>query len=202
MVISDKHNYLFIAIPKTGTRSIYRLLIDEFDGELKRDHSKSIDAKYLDHYSFTVIRNPYDRLVSVWWSTCQRGDDSKRYINKFLKDDISFLNFCKNLENLNSIKNVPHCNLQSDWLESTKFDNVIKFENLNASWLNLPFNKDKKIKLGFLNSTIKKASNNPTARKDYLNYLSSEIIELINNFYIKDFKNTGYEMLNPNLWKK
>lgn len=195
MIISDKRKIAFIGIPKTGTRSVYRELENNYDGIRHRDHAKKFVSSYRDYYKFTIVRNPYDRLVSSWWSTTQRNEDPKGYIKSTLKDDTSFLNFCRNLEQLRDRhRNVPHVLPQVNWLNN-KFDKIIRYESLNEEWLNLPFNLNS-IPLPHLNPTTRKAANNPISRKTTESYLNEECIAIINNFYKEDFNALKYDMLN------
>lgn len=66
-------NYIFIDIPKTGTTAIINYLEKNVGGEGPiHNHIPLLSYKdifgpeVLDRYVFTVIRNPYARLVSIW----------------------------------------------------------------------------------------------------------------------------------------
>ena len=66
-------NYIFIDIPKTGTTAIISYLTSKIGGEGPlHDHiplNCYVDIfgpEVLDKYIFTVMRNPYSRLVSIW----------------------------------------------------------------------------------------------------------------------------------------
>jgi hypothetical protein len=194
MIVSEKHKVIFVAIPKTATRSIYNSLINNFDGKQLNDHQKIIPIKYQSYYSFTVIRNPYDRAVSIWWSTCKRNNDKRKYISKYLKDDNTFLNFCKNLDKIDGIENRVVTNKQINWINNNNINKFIKFENLNNEWNNLPFNTINN-KLDILNPTVIQTDKNPNARKSYKNYLNSESIKLINDYYHLDFKLLKYNQI-------
>ena len=198
MMVSEKLKVVFIAVPKTGTRSVYQWFRVHGDGKLFMDHQKNIPSKYKDYFKMTIVRNPYERLVSSWWSTTQRGDDPKKYIEKTLKKDTSFRNFCNKLELLTSNHpGTPHVWPQSSWLDND-FDKIIYCENLNEEWVNLPFNPDK-IPLGHRNPTTRLAKNNRFVRKAYDHYLDKVSIKKINNFYREDFDRLNYEVLP---WKK
>jgi len=193
LVGNNKFKYVFIAIPKTGTRSIYNVLRREFEGHLIRDHEKKIPEKFKGWFSFTVIRNPYERLVSAWWSTTQRGVDPKGFIKR-LKGNASFENFCKNLPSLETVRSAPHLTPQFQWLNND-FDKIIEYENLEEEWLKLPFNENK-VQLIHINSTRKlEGERNKIVRKHYTEYLNPTIIDIINKFYAKDFKQLNYKMI-------
>lgn len=191
MIISQKNKIVFIAIPKTGTRSIYRALIDNYDGiQWKVDHYRDIPEWCKGYYTFTVVRNPYERLVSAWWSTTQRGGKLKKAYINHLKDDLSLLNYCQNLKKFTYWHSQP----QVIWLKNNRFDKIIRFENLKEEWLNLPFNTTG-TELPHINTTTWISPNNPTARNPYQEYLTPDIIEIINDYYKEDFDMLKYQML-------
>ena len=65
MVISHKHKYVYIAIPRTGSKSMGHWLSDYFDGRSQfGHHSYDIPDEYADYFAFTVVRNPYERAAS------------------------------------------------------------------------------------------------------------------------------------------
>jgi len=189
MIISEKNKITFIAIPKTGTRSVYSILIEHFGGKLLQEHGFKVPAKYEEYYTFTVVRNPYDRLVSAWWSTTQRDGDRYGYV-KELKGDTSFLNYCKNLKRFEN-KIIPHLQPQCNWFNN-RIDKIIRYENINEEWLDLPFNTSKQ-PLPHKNPTTMVASNNSIPRDHYSTYLNDEIISIINQRYNQDFIKFGYD---------
>lgn len=67
MIVSHKLKYVYIAIPKTGSSTMNDLLCSEFAGEYIIPHHLTIipdDCR--DYFVFTVVRNPYVRLKSLW----------------------------------------------------------------------------------------------------------------------------------------
>lgn len=81
MIISDKHKFVYIGIPRTASKSMNHWLCSYFDGRSHAGHHDYLvpeDAK--DYLIFTVVRNPYDRAVSghfgVTWggATLQEGE--------------------------------------------------------------------------------------------------------------------------------
>ena len=187
MYISLKHKILFVAIPKTATRSIYKCMKDHFEGKRMHDHDKVIPDKYKDYYTFTVVRNPYDRAVSSWWSTCKRGNDKRGFIRKYLKKDNTFLNFMKNIYAITSENPDFHITEpQSEWLRGNNFNKIISFQNINTGWAQLPFNIEK-TRLEIINSSNIVREGNPYIKGHFNRYLCSESIELVNEFYAEDF---------------
>jgi hypothetical protein len=68
MIISDVNKFIFIHIPKTGGTSISSSLINYGDShpwkhQLARKFS---NKKYQDYFKFSFVRNPWERLVSMY----------------------------------------------------------------------------------------------------------------------------------------
>jgi hypothetical protein len=69
MIVGDE--YVYVSPPKTGTRSMYRWLIDHYGGKRlseTEDHQRTIPDEHKDKWVFTTIRHPYERAVSIYWS--------------------------------------------------------------------------------------------------------------------------------------
>jgi hypothetical protein len=65
MIISDTFKYVYIGIPRTGSKSMNHWLIEYFDGQWHGGHHQyEVPETPADYLVFTVVRNPYDRRVS------------------------------------------------------------------------------------------------------------------------------------------
>ena len=75
MLISHKHKFLTIDIPKTGTRTVRETLVGSFDFvgkgrnqhmDIKRCKKFFIDSGFSfdDYFKFSIVRNPWSRYVS------------------------------------------------------------------------------------------------------------------------------------------
>src|SRR5699024_6551715 len=64
----NRQRIVFIHIPKAAGTSIAGLLYGKRNGHLKAEYVKKQlgEAAYAEKFSFSVSRNPYDRLVSAY----------------------------------------------------------------------------------------------------------------------------------------
>ena len=74
MIISHKHKYLFIEVPRTGTTTISDILCRHYDGErILRKHSSywnflvKMKPEWKEYIVFSSIRNPMDSVVSLYF---------------------------------------------------------------------------------------------------------------------------------------
>ena len=196
-----EQNVLFIHIPKTGGTVIENQLKKIYEESLFNQNRTLLDPPYnkiyLQHQFYTtiykfkdkldvnfdnikifsVVRNPYDRIMSdlFWWKKIEKDFTSEEVYNviknQYLDKD--------NLDN----HNMPQYKFITDNnCELIKNIKLFKTETLNES------NDELNNFLGF-NINIKKKDVN----KDYSKYLNKESIYLINNFYKKDFELFNYK---------
>jgi hypothetical protein len=65
MIISDTHRFIYIGIPRTGSKSMNHWLCEHFDGRnCGGHHDYVVPEEASDYFIFTVVRNPYDRKCS------------------------------------------------------------------------------------------------------------------------------------------
>ena len=72
MIISDTHKYVYIGIPRTGSKSMNHWLCEFYDGRSHAGHHDySVPEEAKDYLVFTIVRNPYDIRTSghfaVYW---------------------------------------------------------------------------------------------------------------------------------------
>ena len=65
MIISDTHRYVYIGIPRTGSKSMNHWLIEHFNGRWHGGHHDyAVPEEAADYLVFAIVRNPYDRALS------------------------------------------------------------------------------------------------------------------------------------------
>ena len=138
-------------------------------------------------FFFTVIRNPYDRLVSLynWGSEYHNNSTFEQFILNISK------NYYKEFSG-------HRYKTQKEWISNDKGEiivkNIIRFENIN-----IDFNKILK-KLNIPNFTIK--NQNCRTRYEYLPtkhysyYYNKTSINIVNKLYKDDLELFGYNFEN------
>jgi hypothetical protein len=194
MLICKDIKTVFIAVPKTGTRSIYKILKEKFNTISLNDHLINVPVKYKDYFTFIVKRNPYDRFVSTWWSSTNRFVIKRNKIKHLIGNDKSINRFCKIFPQLYNTEKLFKC--QSIYYENNKIDKILEFDNLEEEFLKLNFIKDNNIKsIPSINVTYcnKKDDEKPrNYRKHWSHYINNDIKKIILKYYEKDFELLKY----------
>lgn len=144
MRINTKHKFVFISTPKAGTHTIYKILETHFREGLSLGgdfHCNRITGKPREWFRWTCVRNPYSRVVSLWWSTCRchspdiygaiRGCGAQDDFNKF----VAWLAATTKDQR----KREPLLMNQADWLSPVMPIYVVHIEQLQEELATLPF---------------------------------------------------------------
>ena len=182
-MIIDKHKSIFIHIPKTAGTSIStyfneqqtRLRIQPDKHETIHHIKHRFSNIYNSYSKFTIVRNPYDRMVS-WYS--------------FLKDRIGsgafnvipFKEWVKDISKLWHISDPYYfAGPQCAWIDDTVV--VLKYENLKEDLNN------------FFNEEIDLPVMNKSKRKDYLSYYDKESLDIVYEKHKEDFEKFNYKKI-------
>lgn len=206
MPISHQHKIIFVHIPKTAGTSIEfalgmhgsmakvgqepylnqeRNIQFLFGNGLQHLSAKKIISMvgkdiFNAYHTFSIVRNPFDRLVShVAWLNRKwydRKELSQEEFNRFVCKKTWF-----------SLRNKALPVPQYRFLYSGKsclVDRIIKFENLQQELLSL----QNDLNLNFQLETRMKSYHKP-----YSYYYNSELAQIVRKFYAKDFEWFGYQ---------
>lgn len=192
-------NAVFIHIPKAGGLSIEETLglwslrnhhrirnnfIEKQAGQVSFGHmlySKLIRMGYVSKefdesaFKFCFCRNPYDRAVSHWAYTMRKHPD-------ITLPGTSFLDFTR------GPMSRPEFRVQSWWLQDTEVDFIGRFEN---------FENDIRYVANILGVKIKNVKRRNSSKHDfYKTHYCQESKERVEERYITDFRDFGYEQDN------
>ena len=196
MIIHEKKT-IFIHIPKTAGSSIETYCQCNFGvhtiwGKRHKnieEYKKNFFKEYNSYRKFTVVRNPYDRIIS-WYFFLKQTIDIELDIKKKIKMENDFVNTvedwikdpygnkftCKRVKKKHYILDT-----QCSFIDETV--DILKFENLNKE-LNKFFNKEIKL------PTINKSNH-----KHYLKYYNQETLDIVYERYKEDFERLNYKKL-------
>lgn len=194
-MISHKFRFIFIHIPKTSGSSLSVFLKSFTDNTILKTSNiiqqinnlqvicertgmdiKHKDIKYYenlygnkinDYFKFTIVRNPYDRILSFYFFF--KGNKNKvfnknEFIDFLKKNDFSQYKYVND-----SIHIVHYENLINELKNIKCFKNIVNFNNYPK--LNVSYN----------------------SRISYTDIFDEELKNLIFNKYMYDFKTFGYK---------
>lgn len=179
---------LFAHVPKTGGCSIARALREAGVDILTPKHHRlsGLIKLYRPDFTFSFVRNPFERLVSAYFYLSQDPPSStdKRFYVRYLKKIPDFASFVKILGNCRQIRNYIHFRPQVFYLDAP-VDFLGKTENINRDFGLLCSKLDmKKVDL----KRINRSNHN-----HYKSYYDEKSTEIVLNVYKEDFETFGYE---------
>ena len=129
MIISKALEYVYISIPRTGSKSMSRWLIDHYQGEWHgRHHEWKVPEECRGFLVFTLVRGPYEIQASGWYfkPVIKSGDErarSKTYAE----------------QSRNWVRPTDEPVTQREYVEWSGISQILYFEHLPACLKELPF---------------------------------------------------------------
>jgi hypothetical protein len=201
---SNENNLEYIHIPKTAGTSIenlgkkYNINWGRFNNEYKVKYtnicSKWHNSTFIyNKNNFTIIRNPYDRIISEFFYS-----NGNNHISKITEFNVWFNNI---LNNYNKNKYINDCHIipQSEYVfTKDKNENKIKrIEHIIYMDNDMDKNLDKLFKKYNLGIDITDLPKSNKSKKIFSkNDLSQEMLDKIYNFYKDDFINFGFTKID------
>lgn len=192
-MISHKHKCIFLHIPKSGGLSLNNALSKKIhvEKEFKTGHRRYEDyinhfgKNILTYYSFTFVRNPWDRLVSSFHYLKNGGIGNRYDINagKILKN-YKFGSFVKDFTN----KKFPfiHFIEQMFFIDQPNQINFIgRFENLQQDFDTICG------KIGIPQQQL--PHTNKSKHKHYTEYYDEDTRKIVAEKYERDIELFGYK---------
>tara|TARA_Y100000361_G_scaffold126733_1_gene120856 strand:+ start:20103 stop:20756 length:654 start_codon:yes stop_codon:yes gene_type:complete len=201
-MLSENPKFIFIHIPKTAGTSIESYLRLLQKGDCKKhmtikDYENSLGDSMSEYFKFTVIRNPWDRMVSYWkyrqgkhWAPI---DGTINNFNVWLKF-ITALDL-NNLDGSTSTSNISDFRMGIDSQYNSLISSIgkmdvqlINFDNLQADFNQICD------QIGI--SRYELPHINKTNRKHYSTYYDEETKDIISQKYSDDIKHFGFTFQN------
>ena len=203
-MVYEQHKTIYIQVTRTSSNSIHSLLGNEIQLSLPLTHetytntvlNKAANGEDVsNYYSFSTVRNPYDRFVSAYVF----------FTNIFPQSTLSFdesldrlLNFLPDWWNNTFTLYRPQWYYICDENYNILVDDICRFENLESDWVNIA----NKINTNNPNSNISTTLpnlNGSVGRDEWMTYYEGEIglerINKINTLYERDFEIFNYTKL-------
>lgn len=195
--ISDKHQCIFIHIPKVAGTSVKEVL--ELPGQGHPPwfyFAEQYPEKWRSYLKFTIVRNPWDRIISSY--SYARMETSYWHNSKTVKHpdydllkNKSFDDFCEVLYSKRDLLKHESWRPQCDWLvgmhqgrKVLTVELVLKFENLTDDFSDLCK------RLGIANTALPFI--NPSPHKNYREYYDKRTIWIIEQVFAQDIAAFGY----------
>jgi len=201
-MISHKDKFIFVHIPKCAGCSLKEHLKENCGNELINSDHHSLDAIFRtlgpqvkDYYKFTFVRNPWDRIVSLYSFWLNQTPNSVFYqwdfeqVDFIKNNNLSFSDFVKLIPLNNSVfHEKPHFHPYIDHFmkDPTSFNFIGRIENLQEDF-NIVCDKigiPRQEQLPHVNKS---------KHKHYTEYYDNETREMIEEKYAKDIEHFGYK---------
>ena len=187
-MISHKLKTIIIHIPKTGGSSIETSLgmkgIQHLNGVVAKESYSDVWDDYL---KFTFVRNPWDRLVSIYHYYKFGSESENQHLKKTIPN--SFKEFVNSFYNKENQWYDILIKSQKSWITDDDgellVDYIARFEDYNTEVKTI----GNKVGIQINNIPHHKKSD----RGDYKEYYDKETIELVRNIFKEDIEYFNYE---------
>ncbi len=188
-----KSKTIFIHIPKTAGVSLLKAIYGDvtLEGHRSFEFNRiALGVKKKEYFSFSFVRNPFDRLYSAYIFLKDGGMNNldKLSFESYLSSFIDFEDFVLNGLDQKIIYKITHFIPQYEFLCDKK-DHILvdflgRFETLNND---VDFLSKK------LNIHIKLKNYNFSNKKNYRDVYTNDMIKIVKNIYQKDLSIFNYK---------
>lgn len=120
-------NYVYIALPRTASQSMTSWLCEHHGGVLRGDlyHTAEIPPAHRDKYTFTTVRDPYQRMASLFRLVAQKfwTDPDEQMEETVGMTMAEFVHWCVS-------RSQPQWWPQTAILEGCRIDEILRYELL------------------------------------------------------------------------
>lgn len=183
-----KQNFFFIHINKTGGSSIERALKLDLDHKTAQEKIKQVGRKVWDDaFTFSVVRNPWDKVVSHYSYRVQTGQTGMGKNNNIGFNEWVDLAY---FQNDSIYYDKPKMFMsQSDWVldaDGTMLvDKICRFESLREDFSNVCSRLS-------INTELPHVKASKHRRNNYQSYYNRRSIEIIAEKFSRDIELFGY----------
>lgn len=187
----DRHRCIFVHIPKCAGASVAQSLFESWAGGHKTIVQYQLifsKQEFESYFKFSIVRNPWDRLVSAFTFLRQGGltKEDRMWAEKNIASFASFHRFVTTWVNFTNIYSYHHFIPQHEFLLDPKtqklsVDFVGRFENLGLDFQQICRNMNVSAELLEQNKTLGR-------NMDYRTYYDSETKNIVAKVYEKDIE--------------
>ena len=191
---------IFIHINKAGGTSISSALYggEQDENGLVRTHGHAKwwfykayfgAEKYNKFFKFAIVRNPYDRFVSIFHYLKKGGNNpsDKNFYEQYFDQDTTFEEFVNGTIKDNKLQNISHIKPQYPFIynikKELKINYIGRLEEINKSIEYVQNFCPHKIQLEKLNSS---------KHDHYTKYYNSSLQKIVSDYFRLDFEYLGY----------
>lgn len=181
LVISQQKKFIFLHIPKNAGKSIHRGILDKHVADVvsRPDLSPLFNDMFWNTYfRFTVVRNPFDRMVSCYHYQKERiglypDATFEEFVTDYAWDENGFATNKHWLPQVDHVFDDDRCLV----------DYIMRFERIDVDWGEVARRTGLEVSL---------PKTNTSKRGDYLQYYNDETRKIVAEKYAKDLDAFGY----------
>ena len=199
MIISDKRRFVFVGTPKAATQSLFPWLVEQFEGRQVGMHTRKLPAGTEGYFVWSVVRNPYARAVSMWWSVTGQGPTSETYCTQAVVEkygDAGLASFLRWIledagADYSACPDLPPWWLgpQTAWLAEAKPSEAYQLETFG------PHSVARFVEEGKTLAPLYRNNDRQKEHGPWQRYMTEEAVDLVGAWAPDDFDRFGYERM-------
>lgn len=188
MHVSRALKYVYIGIPRTGSKSMFQWLKDNYQSEnVGGHHDWDVPEEFRDYLVFTIVRNPYERATSGWFF---------EPVIKYDHDPPQPKDFAEGMQRPIRLKDAGGNEMnQKNFVQRAGLSLVLYFERLPQALAELPFVDEHNIPPLPHNN----AGGYRPAEGDFFDHFTMEDEKLVWEYAAEDFEAFGYRRFDCGL---
>ena len=197
VTVWDEHRLLYVRVPKCGNSSIRRSIAG---GEERRISKSQIVRMQQDWTTFSFVRNPWSRILSVYRHKASHGSSSPRMVGGVYEGfgdhgmpvtaNMRFAEFCELVCDFPDDKIDKHLRSQASFLfckGAAIVPFVGKIEHMNEDWARLMAQIGINVQIGHINRT-------QAVEEHYSQfYPDAALVNLVGDRYAEDIRRFNYD---------